>query len=78
MTANEGSGPAARHQKQPRMYLTVREALDAVMSVHTSTSPKGELEIRERVDLADLSPDSRSRYQAAWRILWEARQRSLF
>jgi hypothetical protein len=60
------------------MYLTVREALETLLSVHTRTSSNGEIEVRDDVYLTELPPECRDRYQAAWRALSEARQRSMF
>jgi hypothetical protein len=59
-------------------FLTVREALEAVLTVHTSQSATGEFRLRENVRPTDLDPEGRRRYEAAWRTLAEARRRSAF
>ena len=62
--------------RQP--YLTVREALQTLLTVHTSQSATGEFKVQQDVRTTDLDPDGRRRYEAAWRTLAEARRRDVF
>jgi hypothetical protein len=59
-------------------FLTVREALETLLTVHTSQSMTGEFKLQEDVRPTDLDPEGRRRYEAAWRTLAEARRRSSF
>ena len=70
--------PIARPWTRSTQCLTLRESVETLLNIHTSKSPNGEIEIRESVRLADLPSESHDRYQAAWRTLSEARQRSMF
>ncbi|MES1151666.1 MAG: hypothetical protein ABUL54_07200 [Dongia sp.] len=51
---------------------TLLEALNTLLSFHTSQSAGGKLVVREDVRPSDADPENRRRYHAAWRVVAEA------
>jgi hypothetical protein len=53
-------------------YITLREAAELLLNIHTETDTGGIVRVREKVDIGDMASPDRARYALAWLAIAEA------